>query len=91
MLIFVDSPLAGLLTFQLVTSAFVSSVSTRVLAPLSGSVTQNVNECWPLSLSAPAAGIICGVVGAGWLLLCVTSWVVVHRSGLGFGGCDSVS
>ena len=58
-------PLAGLLTFQLVTSAFVNSVSIRVLAALAGSVTQNVNECWPLSLSAPATTIIYGSVGRG--------------------------
>ena len=70
MLIFVDSPVAGLTNIS-VGHRGLDSVSTRVLATLAGGVTHNVNECWPLSLSAPAAGIICGVVGAGWLLLCV--------------------
>ena len=74
-----------LLTVQLVTAALVS-VSTRALAALAGGVAQNVNECWPLSLSAPATAIICGVVGAGCLSLCVTSWVRVHGALFGFGG-----
>ena len=39
-----------------------------------------------LSLSAPATAIICGVVGAGCLSLCVTSWVRVHGALFGFGG-----